>query len=116
MTACAAIVHDTQSWRGRNCTRAGTVHENGKYWCKQHAPSAEKARRDKAQAEWEAQWAKKSEQRKLEAAAPAMLACLEWIAHESGQHGDGATDSSWAARFLLEVEQRAKEAIRRARA
>lgn len=31
------------------CTRTGVVFEDGKYWCRQHAPSAVKERREKSE-------------------------------------------------------------------
>ena len=38
------------------CLRAGTVKEGGKLYCKQHAPSRVKARREAAAAKREARW------------------------------------------------------------
>jgi hypothetical protein len=33
------------------CSRAGVIEENGKWWCRQHAPSAVTAKREKRRAE-----------------------------------------------------------------
>ena len=41
--------------RSHQCSRAGVVEENGKLWCKQHAPSSEKARRDARDKKWAAE-------------------------------------------------------------
>lgn len=41
---CSGRVYDGRL--GHNCCRSGSVLENGKYWCKQHAPSAVKKRRE----------------------------------------------------------------------
>ena len=38
------------------CTRNGTVHEDGKWWCRIHAPSLVKQKRDKQQAKYDARW------------------------------------------------------------
>ena len=34
------------------CTRKGVVGEEGKVWCKQHLPSAVKARREESNRQW----------------------------------------------------------------
>jgi len=36
------------------CSRNGSLHENGKWWCHQHAPSTIKAKRDAQDAAYEA--------------------------------------------------------------
>lgn len=41
-------------WHERPCTRRGSVEEDGKWWCKQHAPSAQKARDDERNRKYEA--------------------------------------------------------------
>ena len=37
------------------CVRAGVLRENGKWWCRQHAPSAIEARRKKRDEKWDAE-------------------------------------------------------------
>lgn len=41
---CSANVA-SGSFRVQSCSRPGTVEEGGKWWCKQHAPSIQAARR-----------------------------------------------------------------------
>jgi hypothetical protein len=45
---CAASVSYNNGWRSRQCTRKGTIEEDGHKWCGQHAPSREKARQDES--------------------------------------------------------------------
>ena len=54
-------------WRGFGfghnfCTRNGSVQEDGKWWCKQHAPSAEKARDDERNRKYETEVARRKKQ------------------------------------------------------
>ena len=51
---CAATV--VNNWNRYPCSRNGVVEEDGKWWCRQHAPSAVKARREKASARYNAKW------------------------------------------------------------
>ena len=45
---CSASVVNDVGWRSHQCVRKATVREDGHGWCKQHAPSAEKARTEAA--------------------------------------------------------------------
>jgi len=38
------------------CTRNGTFKEEGRWWCKTHAPSEKKRRRDEREAKWDREW------------------------------------------------------------
>lgn len=50
---CAKVMHGQyRGYGGSRCMRAGVVEEGGKWWCKQHAPSAVKARRDASNARY----------------------------------------------------------------
>lgn len=51
---CAYKMHDR--YYPTRCTRRGVVSEDGKKWCKQHAPSSVKARAKKADAARYARW------------------------------------------------------------
>jgi hypothetical protein len=52
---CAEDVPDGGRMVGfHRCTRSGTVQEDGQWWCRQHAPSAVKARRDEREAAYRA--------------------------------------------------------------
>lgn len=47
--ACQSVPVDSR-WPGfRQCTNKGTIEENGKWWCKKHAPSIVQARQDHSQ-------------------------------------------------------------------
>ena len=56
---CSGQVYNSGgSWgnRSRQCTRNGTVEEDGKWWCRIHAPSLEAQRREGAYQKWNADW------------------------------------------------------------
>ena len=54
--ACSKRVFSGARWdmRGHMCGFAATVQEEGKWYCKRHAPSAETAKREKWEADFEA--------------------------------------------------------------
>lgn len=56
---CCEIVMDSTGWHSYQCSRKGTLKENGKLWCTQHAPSSVKKRRDA----WQQKCDQESEQR-----------------------------------------------------
>ncbi len=50
-----------QIWEPRGtgfhpCSRKGVIEEDGRHWCRQHAPSAVKARQEKSDARYDEQW------------------------------------------------------------
>ena len=47
-------VPDGTGWHSSRCSRRGTLTEDGKLWCFQHAPSAKRERLAKSTARWEA--------------------------------------------------------------
>lgn len=51
---CQMKVFTKSIWdiHGHQCTRKGVVKEDGKHWCRQHAPSAQKARDEKIDKEY----------------------------------------------------------------
>lgn len=53
---CSKWVFSGYRWDfgGHQCGNAGTVFEDGKWWCKRHTKAAEQARRDKTHAKYEA--------------------------------------------------------------
>lgn len=54
---CQAGVYEREWWgKWHQCHRKAAVEEDGARWCKQHAPSAEKARRQKAHEQYKAKW------------------------------------------------------------
>ena len=51
---CVQIVG--RDWGGASpCLRPGVVLEDGKHWCKQHVPSAQRRRREASNAKWRAE-------------------------------------------------------------
>jgi hypothetical protein len=54
------------------CTRKAVVQECGYGWCKQHAPSALKAKGDRQKAERDAMWAKRGYERAVDEARNAI--------------------------------------------
>ena len=49
---CQEHVPDSTGWGFPQCSRRWTVEEDGGKWCKQHSPSAVKARQKKAEETW----------------------------------------------------------------
>lgn len=41
-------------FHGYACSRTGKLNEDGKWWCKQHAPSTKAAKRAQSEAKWKA--------------------------------------------------------------
>lgn len=88
---CSASVRVPGMGFGRfhQCRRAGVFLEEGKYWCKQHAPSTVKKRRDELTRKWDAQYAaKKHGWAVQEAAAEVVEAAVRW--HAAGQRNNYA--------------------------
>lgn len=57
---CAELVYSRAGWHGTpQCERTGKLFEDGKWWCRTHAPSSVAARR----AEREAKWRRESDRR-----------------------------------------------------
>lgn len=59
---CSADIHHS-AWNTTRCRRKGTIEEDGKLWCSQHAPSRAAERR---RALDEAAEAKRKERRRLQ--------------------------------------------------
>jgi len=53
---CHAMVMARPGWYKYQCARRGVVEEDGQLWCKQHAPSAVKARADARTLKYEEKW------------------------------------------------------------
>ena len=72
---------------GRACRHKGTLLENGKWWCKQHAPSTINKRNQEQKARWDASraaqaqlWREKEERKRRAECFPNLIAALKWIA------------------------------------
>ncbi len=66
---CAERVWD--GWHQHRCTRKGTVQEDGKGWCKQHAPALAKAKREERDRKWQEKWDRQDKERAEAKAADA---------------------------------------------
>ena len=91
---CSAEVYDALRWGGFPCQRKGVVVENGKAWCKQHAPSAVVERKRKADERYE--------KRQKQAMAPyAVIAALkaecERLKAETKRREEGELDCNLPA-------------------
>lgn len=76
---CAAQIADFTGFHWRSCERNAKHHEPDtdgqiKGWCTQHTPSLVRARREARNQEYGAKRARRAQQTRLEAAAPALLA------------------------------------------
>jgi len=78
---CCAEIYDG-GWRPRRCTRPGAVEENGKHYCRQHAPSAGRARREKTEARWRAESAYRDAERAVAARKDAVVAAAQRAARQ----------------------------------
>lgn len=79
---CSKTVYGRGRWpQPHGCIRNGSVERDGKWYCAQHDPVAKKERDAERRAAADARWAVIEKQRKLEAAAPALLQALE--AHDA---------------------------------
>ena len=47
-------IPDSTGWHYYQCSRRGTIDEDGKLWCFQHAPSAKRKRRGESDARYKA--------------------------------------------------------------
>lgn len=101
---CSERLFDGSGWGMRNCSRPPTVVRDGKPYCAQHDPE----RVARLRAEQEAKWAKKAQtemaRRRLEGAAPQLLASLVRICEAAETH----------APFLATEIQDARAVIARA--
>jgi hypothetical protein len=51
---CSVRVYGRFSFSGTQCTKAGKVQENGRWFCGTHCSDAKKARAEKQRARWDA--------------------------------------------------------------
>lgn len=78
---CAKHVHNGgRSVTFHLCVRDGTIFEDGKWWCWQHSPSAEKTRQELVDKKDEAEWAKFNRRRRIQNAETAVVKAAErWV-------------------------------------
>lgn len=79
------------SYNAERCVRRGSVSENGKLWCKQHAPSLVKAKQEERDAKWRAKWDAK---RKEDNRCDKLRELREKIADEALAMGYGTQGSN----------------------
>lgn len=74
--------------RFAQCSRRGVVTRDGRLWCRQHDPEAVKARREKSNAEWREESARRERLRihadKLKDAREKVIDCAVKWAHAAG--------------------------------
>lgn len=70
---CKKMVSDTSGWHSYQCLR--NVWLDG--YCKQHHPETIKARKDKSQAIWDAQWAIEAQKRERESRIAGVISDLK---------------------------------------
>ena len=84
-------ISDSTGWHVSQCLRRGTITEEGKPWCFQHAPSKTKARRAEAAVRYKAdqdrRMAPYNEAQRLRAVNSKLLEALEGIGHEAAKRG-----------------------------
>lgn len=56
---CEKRVYSGFGFGAHQCTRRGVIEEQGRLWCRQHAPSAKEARDEERRRKHEARWAKR---------------------------------------------------------
>ena len=94
---CEERVRDSGRWPSyHSCERRWKLEEEGKRWCKQHAPSTLKAKGEANNARYEARcvvldakWAKEAEDRRKVAAYDGLLAarrCYEGNCQNASPH------------------------------
>lgn len=80
MAACEEIIRIGNRWHGsRNaCGKPAKMEYQGHHYCGMHDPVKREARRKAVVARWDEEGKAASVKRRLEAAAPEMLAALEF--------------------------------------
>ena len=68
-----------KNYHWQTCMRNATRVEDGAQWCKQHSPSAQKARNAASMARWQEQRQRDAKINALHRAAPALLAACEAV-------------------------------------
>ncbi len=63
---CARGLMD--NYKSYQCRRKGSIEEDGHIWCKTHAPSNIKAKREKQEAQWNHEWALRKSKHSAETA------------------------------------------------
>jgi hypothetical protein len=84
---------DDTGWHLTQCSRNGKYEEEGKHWCRQHSPSATKARQKASDQRYEAisrrnseKWAEQRERDRRAECFPDLVAALEPFAKYSADY------------------------------
>ena len=95
-TRCEATFMDDTGWHLTQCSRNGKYEEEGKHWCRQHSPSATKARQKASDQRYEAisrrnseKWAEQRERDRRAECFPDLVAALEGIRNQVTVYPDG---------------------------
>ena len=74
---CHRIFRGSFTFRGKACSRFATVERNGRHYCTQHDPVAQKQAQEKRHETYKERWDAESKVRRLQTYAPDLLAALE---------------------------------------
>ncbi len=74
---CAQSVMSKGSWHAHQCQRGVVVNELGHGWCRQHAPSFEKAKQAEKEARWKSENQARDYSAKVKLAEAAVVAVAE---------------------------------------
>ena len=76
---CAKRAHVTRGDTGYSCARIATIDEDGRWWCWQHAPSAEERRKAASDAKYATESAARNRKRDIEKAEAIVVdAAMAW--------------------------------------
>jgi hypothetical protein len=87
---CCAEVWPAGAWRFSRCSRVGVVEEGGKFYCRQHAPSAAAARREARGKKWRLEKASRDAGYAVETAKEGIVACVRAATEQLGSWDDVA--------------------------
>lgn len=100
---CDQIYSRESGWSSRHtCGKTASIEEDGKWYCRTHAPSFRKAKLDAKMAEWNAAWERKRKEVAIEAWKTRVGAAVFKLADDPA-----VTDEIRG--FLAEVIQEQKE-------
>jgi len=91
---CAGQVQGDDRWpKWYPCRNAGTIKEDGKCWCKIHAPSIVKARQNARDKKWRDKWKARDDRAdrlaRIEQARDAVIQVLQGAMHDGNMNEDG---------------------------
>lgn len=108
---CSAKIYD--DWGcSRFCLKKATVERDGKWFCAVHDPVSERARDQKRDDKFRAEWKKKAEDARAVRMFPDLVAALEMAASIIKiQNGNRHEDTNKAQRICNDLLAKAKEEL-----